>query len=97
MLKIMTNKEKLKAFFENVLCSLPLLSMMAPGQAGQPHCSSSPNTPLEAAQGIRPAVNKHKPTKEKLAFKQPSQLVELKSSLGNREYQVGGSKKEKFC
>lgn len=31
MLKIKTNKEKFKAFFENVLCSLPLLSMMTPG------------------------------------------------------------------
>lgn len=63
-------------------------------QDGQPHCSSSPNP--WASTGSQTSC-KHKPRKEKFAFKQTSELVELKSWLWNREYQVRGSRKENFC
>lgn len=79
MLKIKANKQTCESIFKKR--AMHLLSIMTSEQAGWPHCPSGPNTPLEPAQGIRPVVNKHKPTKEKFAFKQTSKLVELKSWL----------------
>lgn len=80
MLKIKTNKLKCESILKR--CAIQPVSTFhndTRSRLGSPTAPLLP--PLEPAPGIRPVVNKHKTTKEKSAFKQTRELVELKSLL----------------